>query len=71
MTKSAAEEWFVMIDTDEDGYIGFAEMEKYCVGKLAFTKEQVDRIIVCIQEFNIIVRNSSTVRTSWPSPRSR
>ncbi|KAL5266811.1 hypothetical protein ACHWQZ_G004008 [Mnemiopsis leidyi] len=41
MTTTAAEEWFMMIDTDEDGYIGFREMEEYCVGKLAFTKEQV------------------------------
>ena len=31
----------MMIDTDEDGYIGYTEMEEYCVGKLAFTKEQV------------------------------
>ena len=41
MTSKAAEEWFLMIDADEDGYIGYSEMEEYCVGKLAYTKEQV------------------------------
>ena len=44
MTAAAAEEWFMMIDTDEDGYIGYKEMEDYCVGKLAFNKEQVSEL---------------------------
>ena len=53
MTSVAAEEWFMMIDTDEDGYIGFREMEDYCVGKLAFTREQVMFDMPCFSPFDI------------------